>query len=128
MAPSHSLKPGDTTEITIVTTSDEKTLTLPITVHKTGRDDKGLSLGVRMDTSAPDYAQAIADLFYADAEQWNRFQQRRRGNIGVLVGTIRFLAVALYQTGRGLSYLFGLQRLTAKRDPDRAPTAAEKAA
>ena len=128
MAPSHNLKPGDTTEITIVTTSDEKTLTLPITIQKTGRDEKGLSLGVRMDTSAPDYSQAIADLFFADAEQWNAFQQARRSNIGVLLGTARFLVIALYQTGRGLSYLFGLQRLASRPNPEGVSVASEGAA
>ena len=32
-------------------------------------------------------------------------RQSRHGNIGVLVGTVRFLAIAVFQTGRGLSYL-----------------------
>ena len=75
MAASLALAPGETAELTIVTTGDEVTLSLPVTVLSVDRDDKGLALGCEFDMGAPAYSQALADLFYADADQWSRFQQ-----------------------------------------------------
>jgi cellulose synthase (UDP-forming) len=128
MAASLALAPGETAELTIVTTGDEVTLSLPVTVLSVDRDDKGLALGCEFDMGAPAYSQALADLFYADADQWSRFQQSRHRNIGVLVGTVRFLAIAMFQTGRGLSYLFGLQRLGRGAAEPKPVVAVESAA
>jgi cellulose synthase (UDP-forming) len=128
MAASLALNPGDRAELTIVTTSDETNLSLPFTVQTIGRDEKGLSLRCHLDSRAPAYSHAMADLFFADADQWRRFQNSRRTNIGVLVGTARFIVISVYQTGRGLSYLIGLHRLARRRRDGGRAVAVEGAA
>jgi cellulose synthase (UDP-forming) len=47
----------------------------------------------------------ISDLVFSNSDQWVKFQLSRRNNIGILKGTIWFFGVALFQTGRGLTYL-----------------------
>jgi cellulose synthase (UDP-forming) len=63
----------------------------------------------------------IADLVFANSDQWTKFQQARRRNPGIIRGTVWFLGLSLYQTSRGLLYLFkgvgaekGQQRQDAK--------------
>jgi cellulose synthase (UDP-forming) len=58
-----------------------------------------------------EHRKMIADLVFANADQWSDFQRNRHYDIGVLRGTLWFFMVAFYQTGRGLSYFFGLQRI-----------------
>jgi cellulose synthase (UDP-forming) len=128
MTASLDLVAGQGAEFTIVTTGDETTLSLPFTVRSVRRDDKGLAIGCTFDSSAPAYSQVVADLFFADAQQWSRFQRSRQRNIGVVAGTLRFLAVAVFQTGRGLSYLFGLQRLARHSREQKALAPSENAA
>ena len=48
----------------------------------------------------------IADLVFANSDQWTQFQQRRRRNPGIIRGTVWFLGLSLYQTSRGLLYFF----------------------
>ncbi len=48
----------------------------------------------------------IADLVFANSDQWTKFQQARRRNPGIIRGTIWFLSLSFYQTSRGLIYLF----------------------
>lgn len=83
---------------------------LPLDVRKISKEDNGLMLGCRFVTEMPVHYRLIADLVFANADQWSEFQKRRRRNIGVIRGTLWFLTVAIYQTGRGLAYLSGLQR------------------
>jgi len=122
------LTSGERAELTIVTTGDDTTLSLPVTIQTIGRDDKGIALGCDFDSTAPTYPRAVADLFFADAEQWSRFQRARHRNIGVIAGTLRFVTIAVYQTGRGLSYLLGLQRLSGSSRDRAVMPAAEDAA
>ncbi|MGV8953096.1 MAG: UDP-forming cellulose synthase catalytic subunit [Cypionkella sp.] len=75
-------------------------------------EGKGVSLGCRyMAESGKDY-RLIADLLYANSDYWQQRQRSRQINIGILRGTVQFLGIALYQTGRGLGYLlrFGYGR------------------
>ena len=111
MAASLALSAGQHAEVTIVTASDDRTLSVGFRVQEVRTDDKGLALACRFDRDTLSYSLAIADLFFGDAEQWSRFQQARHLNIGVLAGSVRFLAIAMFQTARGLSYLLGIQRL-----------------
>jgi cellulose synthase (UDP-forming) len=74
-------------------------------------DDKGLLLGCRFMIEKSEHRKMIADLVFANADQWSEFQKNRHYDIGVLRGTLWFFMVAFYQTGRGLSYFFGLQRI-----------------
>jgi cellulose synthase (UDP-forming) len=90
---------------------------LPVEIRKVGMDDKGLLLGCRFTIEKPEHRRLIADLVFANADQWSEFQKNRHHDIGVLRGTIWFFMVAFYQTGRGLSYFFGLQRIGNSRPP-----------
>jgi cellulose synthase (UDP-forming) len=98
---------------------------MPIEIRKVGMDDKGLLLGCQFHVDKPEHHKLVADLVFANADQWSEFQKRRHQDIGVLRGTIWFFMVALYQTGRGLSYLFGLQKIGVSKPP--VPTIAPAA-
>ncbi|PDS80267.1 UDP-forming cellulose synthase catalytic subunit [Rhizobium sp. L43] len=52
----------------------------------------------------------IADLMFANSDQWTEFQAARRRNPGLIRGTIWFLGLSLYQTSRGLIYFFRSMR------------------
>ncbi|QRM29277.1 UDP-forming cellulose synthase catalytic subunit [Microvirga sp. VF16] len=95
---------------------------LPMEIRKVGMDDKGLLLGCRFLIEKPEHRKMIADLVFANADQWSEFQKNRHHDIGVLRGTLWFFMVAFYQTGRGLSYFFGLQRIGSSSPP--APSVA----
>ena len=86
--------------------------TLPVRVVRTAPDAKGLVLGCRYEPSEPLHSRIIADLCFSDAAIWSDFQKARRQNMGVIYGTLRFLRMAVFQTSRGLSYFFGLYRLS----------------
>ncbi|MBF9235201.1 UDP-forming cellulose synthase catalytic subunit [Microvirga alba] len=97
--------------------SDLPTNQLPMEVRKMGMDDKGVLIGCRFLTETPEQHRLIADLVFANAEQWSHFQKRRHQDIGILRGTLWFITVAIYQTGRGLAYISGLQRFGASIPP-----------
>ena len=103
---------GSTGEITVETTIDMPRGALPVRVRRLAPDDKGLLLGCSYEPAEPVHNRIIADLAFSDAENWSRFQKARRHNPGVIYGTLRFLRLAIFQTSRGLSYLFGLYRLS----------------
>jgi cellulose synthase (UDP-forming) len=90
---------------------------LPVEIRKVGMDDNGLLLGCRFVTEKAEHRKMIADLVFANADQWSEFQRNRHYDIGVLRGTLWFFMVAFYQTGRGLSYFFGLQRIGSSSPP-----------
>ncbi|EIM27125.1 UDP-forming cellulose synthase catalytic subunit [Microvirga lotononidis] len=98
---------------------------LPMEIRKVGMDDKGLLLGCRFLIEKPEHRRMIADLVFANADQWSQFQKNRHHDIGVLRGTLWFFMVAFYQTGRGLSYFFGLQKIGASKPS--APSVASAA-
>lgn len=95
---------------------------LPMEIRKVGMDDRGLLLGCRFMIEKPEHRRMIADLVFANADQWSEFQKNRHHDIGVLRGTLWFFMVAFYQTGRGLSYFFGLQKIGSSSPP--APSVA----
>ncbi|HZH10755.1 MAG TPA: UDP-forming cellulose synthase catalytic subunit [Microvirga sp.] len=90
---------------------------MPVEIRKVGMDDKGLLLGCRFLIDSPEHHRLVADLVFADASQWSSFQKRRHQDIGVLRGTLWFFMVSVYQTGRGLSYFLGLQRIGMSKSP-----------
>jgi cellulose synthase (UDP-forming) len=90
---------------------------LPMEIRKTIMDEQGVLIGCRFLTETPEHHRLIADLAFANADQWSLFQKRRHQDIGILRGTLWFLAISLYQTGRGLAYLSGLQRFGASVPP-----------
>ena len=67
--------------------------------------DAGLILGGQFVLNTANDYRLMADLLYANSDQWSERQESRRVNIGIVVGTIRFILIALYQTSRGLAYL-----------------------
>jgi cellulose synthase (UDP-forming) len=80
-------------------------------------DDKGVVVGCRFLTETPEHHRLIADLAFANSDQWSHFQKRRHQDIGILRGTLWFLTMSVYQTGRGLAYLVGLQRFGSSIPP-----------
>ena len=103
---------GSLGQVSFETTIDMPRGSLPLRVMRTAPDDKGLLLGCAYEPSEPLHSRIIADLAFSDAENWSQFQKSRRQNMGVIYGTIRFLRMAIFQTSRGLSYFFGLYRLS----------------
>ena len=77
---------------------------LALFVRSTTNSGKGMTLGCRfMPEQANDY-RLIADLLYANSALWEKRQRSRQVNIGIIRGTLQFLLIAIYQTGRGLGY------------------------
>ncbi|MDQ1183821.1 UDP-forming cellulose synthase catalytic subunit [Agrobacterium larrymoorei] len=59
----------------------------------------------------------IADLIFANSDQWTDFQRARRGNPGLIRGTITFMGIAIFQTQRGLYYFMRSFRSKARQKP-----------
>lgn len=79
---------------------------LPVGVRNNTKEGDSFALGCEFVRSAPEHHRYVADLIFANAEQWTQFQQARRSNPGVVLGTLWFLRMSLFQTWRGLVYLF----------------------
>lgn len=96
---------GAPTSLRFTPLSDIGSNELSLFVRSTETLGKGVRLGCRyMPESGKDY-RLIADLLYANSSTWQQRQRSRQINIGILQGTVRFLGIALYQTGRGIGYL-----------------------
>lgn len=88
--------------------------TLPLIVRNMQSTGDITAVGCQyIPKSALDH-RLIADLVFANSDQWTQFQLARRRNPGLIKGTIWFLGMSLYQTSRGLLYLF-----RGKRDVQR---------
>jgi cellulose synthase (UDP-forming) len=126
--PSHEpdLKKGTFGILEFTPFSDLAAPQMPVEIRKVGMDDKGLLLGCQFMVDKPEHHRVIADLVFADADQWSSFQKRRQNDIGVLRGTIWFFMVSFYQTGRGLSYLLGLHRIGISNPPAPSVTPAAR--
>ena len=79
---------------------------LPLVVRNTEADGQTVAIGCRYAAIEPSHHRLIADLVFANSAQWTQFQLSRRGNPGLLRGTIWFLGLAMFQTSRGLTYFF----------------------
>lgn len=88
---------------------------LPVTIRNVERGAEGALLGCQFQPDQPLHYRLIADLIFANSDEWQKFLESRRKNPGVLMGTIRFVRVAIFQTGRGLSYLVNLHKLWRER-------------
>ncbi|GLK86907.1 UDP-forming cellulose synthase catalytic subunit [Ancylobacter defluvii] len=88
---------------------------LPLSIRNIEHDKDGVVFGCQFEPQTPTHYRLVADLIFANADEWRKFQESRRKNPGVLLGTLRFIRQALYHTGRGLSYLVHLQRLWRER-------------
>lgn len=85
----------------------EKDEILPVAVKNKQILGDIVTIGCRYDPETARDHGLIADLIFANSQQWTEFQLARRGNPGLLRGTVWFLRLALYQTSRGLVYFFG---------------------
>ncbi len=88
---------------------------LPVGIRNVERNDDDVLIGCQFQPDQPLHYRLIADLIFANSDEWKKFQDSRRNNPGVLMGTIRFVRTAIFQTGRGLSYLIHLQKLWRER-------------
>jgi cellulose synthase (UDP-forming) len=78
---------------------------LPVIIRNVESAGEVASIGSRFAPSIPRHHFLVADLIFANSNQWSDFQLARRYNPGLLRGTFWFLGMALYQTSRGLIYL-----------------------
>jgi len=121
-----SLKVNDPAMLRFKTYFDGELHTLPLTIRNTRIDGEALEVGVQYAPDVPFHHRLVADLIFANSDQWTQFQLSRRGNPGLLRGSLWFLGLAIYQTCRGLVYLC---RWVFSREPATlAKTAPAKAA
>lgn len=98
-------QPGSA-ELRFATHFDGATYSMPLTVRNMSREQDAVYLGCQYRAETPLHHRMVADLIFANSDQWTQFQLSRRGNPGLLRGTFWFLGLAVYQTYRGLFYLF----------------------
>lgn len=79
---------------------------IPLIVRSVVRVEDAMALGSEFAVTDPRQYEAIADLVFANSDEWVRFQASRRKDIGVVRGVAEFIVLALVQTLRGLAYLF----------------------
>jgi cellulose synthase (UDP-forming) len=103
--------------------AEEETLTVAVRNVKTSGEITSIGC-LYLPHSALDH-RLIADLIFANSDQWTRFQLSRRRNPGLIRGTIWFLGVAFYQTSRGLVYFFRSLRAKEEEQPQAARVAGE---
>jgi len=100
---------------------------LSLIVRSVTRDGDGVSIGCEFAVSEARQYELVADLVFANSDEWVRFQGKRRKNIGVIRGVVNFLSLAVYQMFRGLGYLFvaapGRRRDDTPPDPRAAGSA-----
>jgi cellulose synthase (UDP-forming) len=86
---------------------------LPVVIRHSKLDDDGLvAIGCRYVPQTVHDHSLIADLIFANSKQWTQFQISRRRNPGLLRGSAWFFGIAIYQTYRGVAYLFRAVRQT----------------
>jgi cellulose synthase (UDP-forming) len=107
------LRVGSLTSITFKPYADIPPAELPLVIRRIDIQADGVHLGCQFLTREAIHHRLIADLLFANSKQWEEFQKSRRVNIGVLRGTVMFLAMSIYQTGRALGYLLGFQKRPA---------------
>lgn len=106
--------------------TDIPTDTLPLVVRNIDKEDNGTLLGCQFLPEVAAHHRLVADLIFANADEWKKFQDARRVNPGVLLGTIRFVRMAVFHTFRGLSYMFQLQKVWRSRRKAAALTPAKR--
>ena len=74
---------------------------LPVAVRNTQVDGDIVTMGCQYLPEAARDHSLVADLIFANSQQWTEFQLSRRGNPGLFRGTIWFFGLAFYQTSRG---------------------------
>ncbi|SOC34796.1 cellulose synthase (UDP-forming) [Rhizobium subbaraonis] len=85
--------------------SGEEPEELPVLVRNFEGQGELTAVGCRFTPCVARHHSLVADLIFANSNQWSDFQMARRGNPGIFFGTLWFLRLALFQTSRGLVYL-----------------------
>lgn len=92
---------------TLSTVADNE---MDVFVRNVSSAGKTIMIGGRFVAEKPNDYRLLADLLYANSKLWRERQESRQVNIGIILGTLQFLSIALYQTGRGLGYLARFSR------------------
>ena len=77
---------------------------LPCMVRHVAQSDDGTLIGVRYQATTAAHFQIVADLLFANSDQWTTMQSSRRVNPGLIRGTIWFYGLAFREMARGLLY------------------------
>jgi cellulose synthase (UDP-forming) len=93
---------------------------LPVRIRNFRPDANGVTVGCQYEPTETVHHRIVADLIFANSDQWTAFQLSRRGNPGLLRGTLWFLWLAVYQTGRGLVYFGRVLRPSRRKAALRA--------
>jgi cellulose synthase (UDP-forming) len=97
---------------------------LPVLIRNVQDSGDLAHIGCRFAASEARHHYLVADLIFANSNQWSDFQLARRYNPGLVRGTLWFLGTAFYQTSRGLVYLLrGIRTNTEARGAKAAATA-----
>lgn len=94
--------------------------TLPVLVRNIHPSGEITTIGCQYVPKGASDHRLIADLVFANSDQWTQFQKSRRRNPGIIRGTIWFLGLSLYQTSRGLLYFFRGMRPEREAEQQRA--------
>jgi cellulose synthase (UDP-forming) len=119
-----SLERGTPSSIRFQPLSDIGADVLPLAVRNFAPDGNTMLVGCRFMPAGAVHFRLIADLIFANSEQWKTFQESRRVNIGIFRGIAWFCMLSFYQTGRGMGYL--LRRIGAMRHAAGEPVASKK--
>jgi cellulose synthase (UDP-forming) len=87
---------------------------LPCMVRHVTHSDGSILIGLRYQATTAIHFRLVADLLFANSDQWTTMQSSRRVNPGLIRGTIWFYGLAFREMARGLFY-FG--RSTRGRRP-----------
>lgn len=96
---------------------------LPVAIRNTQVDGDIITMGCQYLPEVAHHHSLVADLIFANSQQWTEFQRSRRGNPGLFRGTFWFFGLAFYQTTRGLAYFFSSR---GSSDKARKPAGANK--
>ncbi|WP_137151250.1 UDP-forming cellulose synthase catalytic subunit [Devosia sp. FKR38] len=95
---------------------------MALDVRNVVTSENGTLLSCQFVLNTPNDFRLMADLLYANSEQWSERLNSKRINVGIIEGVLRFLWIALYQTSRGLSYYVRFGKTPAVK-ATRAPRA-----
>ncbi|GHD09527.1 UDP-forming cellulose synthase catalytic subunit [Tianweitania populi] len=98
-------KVNDLSGVRFKTYFDQQPHILPMNIRNVQTLGETTAIGCLFAPQEPLHQKLISDLVFADSSQWTQFQLSRRGNPGLLKGSVRFFGLALFQTYRGLVYL-----------------------
>jgi cellulose synthase (UDP-forming) len=97
---------GTTATIRVKPHSEGVPETMGINIVRSVKQDGFISVGSTFSPQKAVDHRLIADLIFANSDQWSEIQRVRRKNPGLIKGTVTFMVIAIFQTQRGLYYFF----------------------